>query len=211
MKLMLVLLFPLGLLLLGLFGFSVAWVWRDANRRGQPGFIVAVLVAFLWWPLSLIVWLLARPEPNGVPTGLSRGGCLAAVIALIAVIIAGVVILLVLFFGIRHVAVKDTRESVQRAVCMNNERQLAMAYLQYVEKHSQCPQTFAALREFGVTDTMLHCPAALEAESPGSYSYELLQSTNTTDVIIRENRSNHRGKGGCVAFRDGHVEWSVGR
>ena len=68
-----------------------------------------------------------------------------------------------------------------------------------------------ALREFGVTDTMLHCPAALEAESPGSYSYELLQSTNTTDVIIRENRSNHRGKGGCVAFRDGHVEWSVGR
>ena len=210
MMLMLVL-FPLGLLLLGLFGFSVAWVWRDANRRGQPGFIVAVLVAFLWWPLSLIVWLLARPKPNGVPTGSGRGGCLAAIIALIAVIIAFVVILLALFFGIRRVAVKDARESDQRAACMNNERKLAMAYLLYVEKYSRCPQTFAALREFGVTDTMLHCPAALEAESPGSCSYALLQSTNATDVISRENRSNHRGKGGSVAYRDGHVECTVGR
>lgn len=52
-------------ILLAAFIASIAWVWRDAERRGQPGFIVAVLVTFLFWPFSLIVWLLARPKIPG--------------------------------------------------------------------------------------------------------------------------------------------------
>lgn len=64
----LLLLVALGLVLLAVWAGSVAWVWRDAERRGQPGFIVAVLVALLFWPLSLIVWLVARPDGNVKPS-----------------------------------------------------------------------------------------------------------------------------------------------
>lgn len=203
----LVLLLPLALLLIGLFVASVAWVWQDANRRGQPGFIVAVLVAFLCWPFSLIVWLLARPESGGAPAK-SRSGCLVAAIVLAGILFVLPVALMFLFFTRRAVSVSSARQNAHRVTCMNNERQLALAYELFVDKHGRCPQTFADLREFGITDNTLHCPAALEVEPPGSYSYELLPGTNATDVIIRENRSNHHGEGGCVAYRGGHVEWN---
>lgn len=42
--------------------FSVAWVYDDANRRNMAGWAVALLVAFVSWPLSLIVWLVIRPR-----------------------------------------------------------------------------------------------------------------------------------------------------
>ena len=49
------------LLLFGVLWFaSVAWTVFDAQRRGRPGCLVALLVVFAW-PWSLLVWLLARP------------------------------------------------------------------------------------------------------------------------------------------------------
>jgi serine/threonine protein kinase len=81
--------------LLPAFIASIAWVWRDAERRGQPGFIVAVLVAFLFWPFSLIVWLLARPQVGATPTaGRQRG--------------VGGIVLLVVLLGIGLIAVGST-------------------------------------------------------------------------------------------------------
>ncbi len=44
------------------FLISLAWVWSDANRRGMPGWLVAVIIGFAMWPLSLVVWLLIRPK-----------------------------------------------------------------------------------------------------------------------------------------------------
>lgn len=51
------------LVLLGivLYVWSVIWAYRDAERRGKPGWLVALLVAVLSWPLSLIIWLVFRP------------------------------------------------------------------------------------------------------------------------------------------------------
>jgi hypothetical protein len=47
--------------LLVLYIGSLIWVFKDAERRGKSGCLIALLVALLW-PLSLILWLIARPE-----------------------------------------------------------------------------------------------------------------------------------------------------
>jgi hypothetical protein len=44
-----------------LYVWSIIWSYRDAERRGKPGWLVALLVALLSWPLSLIIWVLFRP------------------------------------------------------------------------------------------------------------------------------------------------------
>ncbi len=54
----------------GLFGLaylviavlSVIWAYGDAESRGKSGCLVALLVAFLAWPLGLLIWLIFRPE-----------------------------------------------------------------------------------------------------------------------------------------------------
>lgn len=51
-----------GLPVLVLFIWSVIWAYRDAERRGKPGCLVALLVFWLTWPLGLILWLLIRPQ-----------------------------------------------------------------------------------------------------------------------------------------------------
>ncbi len=47
--------------LLALFVWSLVWAYRDAEKRGQNGLLVAILVAVAAWPLGLVVWLLVRP------------------------------------------------------------------------------------------------------------------------------------------------------
>jgi len=41
---------------------SIIWSYGDAEKRGKSGCLVAILVAFLSWPLGLIIWLVARPN-----------------------------------------------------------------------------------------------------------------------------------------------------
>ncbi len=53
---------PLIFTILGLLIWSLVWVYGDANRRGKPGWAVVLLVLFLEWPISLLVWLVFRPE-----------------------------------------------------------------------------------------------------------------------------------------------------
>ena len=55
-------LIPLGLLVLGLLIFSLIWVYGDAEKRGKPGWLVVLLVFFMNWPFSLLIWLVFRPE-----------------------------------------------------------------------------------------------------------------------------------------------------
>lgn len=210
-----------ALLVMTAFAASVAWVWRDANRRGQPGFIVAVLVVFLFWPLSLIVWLLARPAvpaaptvPDGTATPARSGrGCLwaalaAAIIVLLPIIVLG--ILIPLFF-LRAPAVHDR----DRIKCMNNVKQLAAMYTVYSRNHAGTPpRSFEDLRQYGSVDKLSRCPAAGKDGPP---SYRLYPGSNATDLIIIEKPGNHGLKGdpsnqGChIAFGDGHVEWTAWR
>lgn len=54
-------------LLLGLLIGSLVWVFLDAEARGKPGCLVALLVFFLSWPISLLVWIVVRPERRRSP------------------------------------------------------------------------------------------------------------------------------------------------
>ena len=55
----------LGVVLLILYIWSIVWAYKDANRRGKPGWLVAIMVALLSWPIGLILWLVFRPAYTG--------------------------------------------------------------------------------------------------------------------------------------------------
>lgn len=50
------------LILAAIYIASLVWVYRDANRRGKSGVLVALLVALISWPIGLLVWLLVRDK-----------------------------------------------------------------------------------------------------------------------------------------------------
>lgn len=50
------------LIILALYVASLVWVYRDANRRGKSGILVALLVALISWPIGLLVWFLIRDK-----------------------------------------------------------------------------------------------------------------------------------------------------
>ena len=52
----------IGLIVFALYIASLVWVYRDANRRGKSGILVALLVAIISWPLGLLVWVLLRDK-----------------------------------------------------------------------------------------------------------------------------------------------------
>ncbi|MFC2166656.1 hypothetical protein ACFLQZ_01675 [Acidobacteriota bacterium] len=53
---------PFFLVILGLLIWSLVWVHGDAIKRGKPGWPVVFLVLLLEWPISLLVWIVFRPE-----------------------------------------------------------------------------------------------------------------------------------------------------
>ena len=57
---LLTVLFSLGVLVLYI--ASIVWAYHDAHDRGKSGCLVALLVAFLSWPIGLLVWLVFRPD-----------------------------------------------------------------------------------------------------------------------------------------------------
>jgi hypothetical protein len=50
------------LVCLAIYIASIVWVYRDANRRGKSGTLVALLVALISWPIGLVVWLIIRDK-----------------------------------------------------------------------------------------------------------------------------------------------------
>lgn len=52
----------LALAVLGLLVWSLVWVYRDAQARGKPGWAVTLVVLLLKWPISLLLWVIFRPE-----------------------------------------------------------------------------------------------------------------------------------------------------
>lgn len=45
-----------------LYIWSIIWAYRDAEQRRRSGLLIAILVAFVPWPLGLIIWLFIRPD-----------------------------------------------------------------------------------------------------------------------------------------------------
>jgi hypothetical protein len=56
------LLIPFLFVVFALLVWSLIWVYQDAEKRGKSGILVALLVFLLEWPISLLVWLVFRPE-----------------------------------------------------------------------------------------------------------------------------------------------------
>ena len=54
--------FPFTVAILGLLVASLIWVYRDAESRNKSGALVALLVLLLQWPLSLLLWIVFRPD-----------------------------------------------------------------------------------------------------------------------------------------------------
>ena len=52
----------IGLGVLALYVLSIMWAFSDAEDRGKSGCLVAILVAFLSWPIGLVAWLIFRPD-----------------------------------------------------------------------------------------------------------------------------------------------------
>jgi hypothetical protein len=50
--------------ILALLVWSLIWVYRDAEARGKPGWVVSLLVLVLKWPISLLLWIVFRPEQS---------------------------------------------------------------------------------------------------------------------------------------------------
>ena len=57
--------FPVIMSVLVLLAASLVWVYRDAEKRDKSGILVALLVLLLNWPVSLLLWLVFRPDGNG--------------------------------------------------------------------------------------------------------------------------------------------------
>jgi len=53
---------PFFLVILGLLIWSLVWAYKDAEKRVKSGWIVVLMIFFLNWPTSLLVWLVFRPD-----------------------------------------------------------------------------------------------------------------------------------------------------
>lgn len=51
-----------GAVMIALFVYSIVWVYKDAKARGKNPYLVALLLALLEWPISIILWLVIRPK-----------------------------------------------------------------------------------------------------------------------------------------------------
>jgi hypothetical protein len=60
-------LFPFAAAIYGLLVASLIWVYRDAEARNKSGLLVVLLVLLLNWPLSLLLWLVFRPDDGRGP------------------------------------------------------------------------------------------------------------------------------------------------
>lgn len=61
----LIFMIPFIIVIFALLVWSLIWVYGDAEKRGKSGILVVLLVFLLNWPVSLLLWLVFRPEPPG--------------------------------------------------------------------------------------------------------------------------------------------------
>ncbi len=52
----------LFLLFFGLFIWSLIWLYKDAENRGKSGCLVIFLVLICSWPVSILLWIVSRPD-----------------------------------------------------------------------------------------------------------------------------------------------------
>lgn len=50
------------ILIIVLYVWSIVWAYKDAEKRGKSGCLVALLVFFVTFPIGFIIWLVFRPD-----------------------------------------------------------------------------------------------------------------------------------------------------
>jgi uncharacterized membrane protein len=53
---------PLSFVILGLLIWSLIWAYKDAENRGKSGWLVVLMIFFMNWPMSLLIWMVFRPD-----------------------------------------------------------------------------------------------------------------------------------------------------
>jgi hypothetical protein len=62
LKVGLISLIAMQLILVVLIIWSLVWAYTDAQLRNKPGWAVALLILFLFWPISILIWIVFRPD-----------------------------------------------------------------------------------------------------------------------------------------------------
>ncbi len=60
------------ILILAIIVAILIWLWRDANRHGQPGWVWVLLT--LWLGFPLLIWLIVRSSTFVKPPGTTSNG-----------------------------------------------------------------------------------------------------------------------------------------
>lgn len=116
-------------------------------------------------------------------------------------------------------ALSRARESAQRALCLNNLKQLVTAEIMYAADHDDkySEKLSDLYPEYVDNLAVFLCPSQRgrsigskeDIDEQTSYILRtgLTEASPSDEVIIYEAPWNHRGQGGNVAFVDGHVRW----
>ncbi|MBM4154740.1 MAG: DUF4190 domain-containing protein [Lentisphaerae bacterium] len=137
------------------------------------------------------------------------GGRLAGQGQAIAGLVLGGFCMLVLpiFAAMVIPAVAAAQGKAQEAQCMNNVKQISIAWEMYEVETGKPPRVLADLERFSPGISGRKCPLD-KGDGP---SYEIVPAESTaapdadTAVRIRETEPRHRNRR-AVAFADGHVE-----
>lgn len=99
------------------------------------------------------------------------------------------------------------RGRAQEAQCMNNVKQISVAWEMFELETGKPPRSIADLEKTRPGITALKCPLARDGEA--SYETVAAESASASDpnsvVRIRETEPRHRGRH-ATAFADGRVE-----
>jgi prepilin-type processing-associated H-X9-DG protein len=152
-------------------------------------------------------------KSNGTLTGRDRA---------VAGLVLGCIGLVILPLGAVALsrALNRAQEKGLRSVCRGNEKNIAIACLEYArDNDDRLPRSFEQVKGywlskngFDLSPKLFTCPSV---RNPAAQSYQIVGGDRKlADIkdpahtpLIVENPSDHYGDGSNIAYVDGHAEW----
>ena len=112
--------------------------------------------------------------------------------------------------------VNKMRDRANIIKCSNNIRLISLALHMYAADHDEAfPPALADLYPSYVKERKVFiCPSVGDSAAPGRIDYEyvpgMTESSPSTEVIIYDRATNHKGKGRNIVRVNGSVEWLEG-
>ncbi|MFO8011956.1 MAG: DUF4190 domain-containing protein [Phycisphaerae bacterium] len=178
--------------------------------RGIAGAMATQLLAFL--PAIAFGWLALRRIGRSSGTLRGRGSAVAGIVlAFLGLAVA----------GLWANTIIGALEEANRAACRSNVIQISHACLRFAKAHDgTMPDSLATLcKEDPYLTNMLWCPSTghwdpapenVDAQADYIYAgagHHIHEAEPSTIPILWDRPGNHGGKGGNVAYLDGHVQW----